>query len=100
MEKQKKIAIVRTDKIGDVVLTLPLVKEIISHYPNSIVDFIVQEYTLPIVKFNQHIHKVYSIPNKLIDITKLTQFGWQHQTSLEEGIKETVEYFKTSVLHD
>ncbi|HOJ38516.1 MAG TPA: glycosyltransferase family 9 protein [Ignavibacteriales bacterium] len=70
MEKQKKIAIVRTDKIGDVVLTLPLVKEIISHYPNSIVDFIVQEYTLPIVKFNQHIHKVYSIPNKLIDITK------------------------------
>lgn len=65
MKDIKKIAIIRTDKIGDVVLTLPLIKAIKSFLPNSTVDFIAQDYTLPLVKFNKYLDNVFSIPTKL-----------------------------------
>ena len=37
---------------------------------------------------------------KLIDDTKLKAFGWQAQTSLEEGIAKTYEFYKNTVLND
>lgn len=51
-------------------------------------------------KFIHDLSKPIGMKQKLIDDKKLKQFGWQHQTSLKEGIKKTVEYFKTSVIHD
>jgi len=51
-------------------------------------------------KFVHDMSKPTGMKQKLIDDTKLKKFGWQHQTTLEEGIKKTIEYFKTSVLHD
>jgi len=34
---------------------------------------------------------------KLIDDTRLKEFGWQHQTSLEQGIQKTYDYFLNKV---
>ena len=45
----KNILIVRTDRIGDLVLTLPLAGLIKKQYPNSKVSFLVREYTKNIV---------------------------------------------------
>ncbi len=33
-------------------------------------------------------------PRKLVDVTLLHSLGWKHKTSLEDGIKETYEWFK------
>jgi GDP-L-fucose synthase len=70
-------------------------------------DYTINEYYETIAsvigfeaKFVHDLSKPIGMKQKLIDDTKLKQFGWKHQTSLEEGIKKTVEYFKTSVLHD
>lgn len=70
-------------------------------------DYSINEYYQTIAKvigfegkFVYDLSKPIGMKQKLIDDTKLKEFGWQHQTSLEEGIKKTVEYFKTSVLHD
>ena len=70
-------------------------------------DYTINEYYQTIAnvigfeaKFVHDLSKPTGMKQKLIDDTKLKQFGWQHQTSLEEGIKKTIEYFKTSVLHD
>jgi heptosyltransferase-3 len=41
----KNILIVRTDRIGDVVLTLPLVDVLKSHFPASTVSFLARSYT-------------------------------------------------------
>jgi len=34
---------------------------------------------------------------KLIDDTQLKKFGWQYQTSLEQGIQKTYDYFLNEV---
>ncbi|MDA7486180.1 NAD-dependent epimerase/dehydratase family protein [Candidatus Pelagibacter ubique] len=44
-------------------------------------------------KFNHDMSKPIGIKKKLIDIKKLNEFGWSHQTSLESGIKKTYDYF-------
>ena len=70
-------------------------------------DYKINEYYEAIAKvigfegtFVHDLSKPTGMKQKLIDDTKLKQFGWQHQTSLEEGITKTVEYFKNVVLHD
>jgi GDP-L-fucose synthase len=32
-------------------------------------------------------------PQKLLDVTKINNIGWKHKTSLEEGIKKTIEWY-------
>ena len=44
-------------------------------------------------KFNHYMSKPIGMKKKLIDIKKLNEFGWSHQTSLELGIKQTYDYF-------
>ena len=44
-------------------------------------------------KFKHDMSKPIGMKKKLIDIKKLNEFGWSHQTSLELGIKETYDYF-------
>lgn len=70
-------------------------------------DFSINEYYEAVAKeigfkgsFIHDLSRPVGMKQKLIDTTKLKQFGWHHQRSLEEGIKKTVEYFKTVVLHD
>jgi len=33
-------------------------------------------------------------PRKLLDVTRLNDLGWEAQISLEEGIKDTYQWFK------
>ena len=54
----KNILIVRTDRIGDLVLTLPLAGLIKKQYPNCKVIFLVREYTKNIVSNHPFIDDV------------------------------------------
>ena len=45
MIKPQNLLIVRTDRIGDVVLSLPLAGIIKSEFPNCKITFLVREYT-------------------------------------------------------
>jgi len=58
MNEFKNILIVRTDRIGDVVLTLPLADIIKKHYPKSRVSFLIREYTSPLLFNNPKIDEV------------------------------------------
>lgn len=68
-------------------------------------DYTINEYYSVIAevlgykgKFEHDLTKPVGMRQKLIDDTKLKQFGWKHSTSLEEGIEKTVDYFKKHVL--
>ncbi len=68
-------------------------------------DYTINEYYSVIAKvlgyngtFVHDLTKPVGMRQKLIDDTKLKQFGWKHSTSLEEGIEKTVDYFKKYVL--
>lgn len=33
------------------------------------------------------------MPRKLLDVTRLNQFGWKHKTNLKDGLRQTYEWF-------
>lgn len=63
-------------------------------------DYSINEYYEKIAEiisfkgsFSHDLSKPSGMKQKLVDIKKLIQFGWHHQTSLELGIKNTYQYF-------
>lgn len=61
MNQPKNILIVRTDRIGDVVLSLPLAAIIKKHFPECKVSFLLREYTKPLAINNPNIDEVITI---------------------------------------
>ena len=41
---------VRTDRVGDTILTLPAVTELRKKYPDAFISFIAQPYTVPLIE--------------------------------------------------
>lgn len=58
MNDQKRILIVRPDRIGDVVLSTPIPQAIKKTYPNSFVAVLVRDYTQDIFKHNPFVDKI------------------------------------------
>ena len=54
----KRILIVRTDRIGDLLLTVPLVSALRDCYPACEVDMLVSAYAAPLLQLHDHIHEV------------------------------------------
>ncbi|KAF0151396.1 MAG: glycosyl transferase family 9 [Ignavibacteria bacterium] len=60
----KNILIVRTDRIGDVILSLPLAWILKKHIPNVKVSFLVRDYTAPLVKNCKYVDEVIVLSEK------------------------------------
>ena len=60
----------------------------INEYYRTVADVIGYEG-----KFTHDLSKPVGMRQKLIDDTKLKDFGWSHSTSLEAGIKKTYEFY-------
>jgi heptosyltransferase-3 len=58
MGNQKRILIVRPDRIGDVVLSTPLPREIKKTYPDSFVALFLRKYTKEIYDNNPYVDKI------------------------------------------
>jgi ADP-heptose:LPS heptosyltransferase len=64
MNAPKNILIVRTDRIGDVILSLPLAEIVKREYPDCKVTYLVREYTSSLVKDNPFIDQVLLLKEK------------------------------------
>lgn len=58
MPDKKKILITRTDKLGDVILTLPLISETKRLFPDSEISFLVRTYVKELIENYPSIEKV------------------------------------------
>ncbi|PLX25108.1 MAG: ADP-heptose--LPS heptosyltransferase, partial [Ignavibacteria bacterium] len=58
----RRYCIFRTDRIGDLVLTLPMAEAIKRHDPEAHVTFCVQDYTRSLAELNPWIDDILSIP--------------------------------------
>ncbi len=79
MIKPENLLIVRTDRIGDVVLTLPLAEIIKKQFPDCKITFLIRDYTKSLVKGHPFIDKVLilqeqdgkpTIKNNIINISR------------------------------
>lgn len=59
----KKILILRTDRLGDVILSTPVAVVLKKHFPASKITFLVRQYTQPIAEDCVHIDKVIAADN-------------------------------------
>lgn len=64
MNDKRKILIIRTDRIGDVVLTLPLAKIIKQYISNASITFLVRDYTESLPRNNKYIDSTLVLPVK------------------------------------
>ena len=51
-------------------------------------------------KFTHDLSKPVGVKQKLIDDSKLQQFGWKYKTSLKDGVKKIYDYYLKEVLND
>jgi ADP-heptose:LPS heptosyltransferase len=66
-DRARKILIVRTDRIGDVVLTLPMATAIRQRFPQAEVHFLLRAYTAPLAAGHRDVSKVVIAPDSLKD---------------------------------
>jgi len=64
MNSPKNILIVRTDRIGDVVLTLPVASTIKKHFPGCRVSLLVRRYTKALDENNPFIDEIITLEEK------------------------------------
>ena len=63
MENAARIAVVRTDRLGDMVLTLPLCRALKEKYPRSKIAMICSAYTLPLIDNSPVLDEIYPMVN-------------------------------------
>jgi len=78
MKEPKNILLVRTDRIGDVVLSLPMAEIIKRHFPNSKVSFLLRNYTKALADNNPFIDEILIL----------------HEENGEELMNENIELLK------
>ena len=61
LDASSRILICRTDNIGDLVQTLPLAGFLKTHIPGIRVDFLVRDYTLPVVELSRFVDQVFRV---------------------------------------
>jgi ADP-heptose:LPS heptosyltransferase len=54
----KRVLILRNDKIGDMIVTTPLFRELKKNYPNLVIDVVASSANKDIIRHNPHINEV------------------------------------------
>ncbi|WP_139956364.1 GDP-L-fucose synthase family protein [Flavicella sediminum] len=70
-------------------------------------DYTINEYYKAIADvigytgdFVHDLSKPVGMKQKLIDVTRLSEFGWKHALSMKEGIEKTYDFYKNNILKD
>ncbi len=74
----KKILIVRTSSLGDLVHMLPAISDIAAHVPQAQIDWVVEEALAEIPQWHPHIHHVYTVAHR-----RWRKRWWQPQVRAE-----------------
>ncbi len=61
MRNGKKILVIRLSSIGDILLATPFIRQIRITYPDAIIDFVIKQRFIDLIRFNPHINHIYSI---------------------------------------
>jgi ADP-heptose:LPS heptosyltransferase len=64
MIKPKNLLLIRSDRIGDVILSLPLAEIIKKHYPDCKITFLLRDYTKELASSNPFIEEVLVLKEK------------------------------------
>ncbi|WP_370262537.1 lipopolysaccharide heptosyltransferase I [Limnobacter sp.] len=78
----KRILIVKTTSMGDVIHALPVLHDIHAHNPGVLIDWMVEEPFADLVRANQHVHDV--VP---VALRTWRKQGWRHTLAQWKALK-------------
>lgn len=95
MTNPRNILIVRTDRIGDVVLTLPIAQIIKKHFPDSRITILLREYTKSLASNNPFVDEIITLKaengNQLSTLIKnIGQLKNKYDTSIAASPSFTI----------
>ena len=91
LKKSKRVLILKYDRIGDMVVTTPIFRELKTAYPNTSISVLASEENKDVIRYNPYIDKIYtnyknSILNDLPTLLKLRKKSFDVCIELEHSV--------------
>ena len=91
LKKSKKVLILKYDRIGDMVVTTPIFRELKNAYPNIRISVLASEENKDVIRYNPYIDKIYtnyknSILKDLPTLLKLRKKSFDVCIELEHSV--------------
>ena len=67
----EKILVVKTGAIGDVLMTTPFLRELKKKHPRSHIHYLVENWSVPVLKYNPHIENLIVLKNNTFSSLKI-----------------------------
>lgn len=81
-----RILIVRVSSLGDVVHNMPVLADIHRHYPDAIIDWVVEESYVGLVRLNKHVNEVIPFASASLEEKLLFLFGPERIQPVSEPV--------------
>ena len=91
LKKSKRVLILKYDRIGDMVVTTPIFRELKTAYPNTSISVLASEENKDVIRYNPYIDKIYtnyknSVLNDLPTLLKLRKKSFDVCIELEHSV--------------
>ena len=91
LKKSKRVLILKYDRIGDMVVTTPIFRELKNAYPNISISVLASEENKDVIRYNPYIDKIYtnyknSVLNDLPTLLKLRKKSFDVCIELEHSV--------------
>ncbi len=82
-----RILIIKTTSLGDVVHCLPVIADIKKHFPNALIDWVVEESFVDILKLHPHINGIITVAIRRWRKAIFSQRTWQAFNSFKHQLQ-------------
>lgn len=85
--RMKRILLVKTSSLGDVIHNLPVVNDILQHYPNAQIDWVVEQGFADIPRLHPRVNQVWTIAIRRWRKQLFNGATWQEIQSFKQAIR-------------
>jgi heptosyltransferase I len=84
----KRILLVKTSSLGDVIHNLPVVKDILQHHPQAHIDWVVEESFADIPRLHPQVKNVFTVALRRWRMHKFSRKTWQEIATFKHLIQQ------------
>ncbi len=82
----KRILLVKTSSLGDVIHNLPVVNDLLQHHPQATIDWVVEESFADIPKLHPHVNQVFTVAMRRWRKQLLSQKTWSEIAQFKKAV--------------
>lgn len=84
----KRFLLVKTTSLGDVIHNLPVVSDILQHFPEAQIDWVIEESFADIPRLHSHVNQVYPVAMRRWRKALFSQNTWQEIAAFKHLIQQ------------